>query len=391
MKVEQIDPAKLVPAEYNPRTISNHQAEALKRSLDRWGFVEPIVANKRSGNIIGGHQRVDAALALAVAKVPVHWVDLDEDSEKALNIALNKISGDWDDELLAQLLTDLEKTGQELADLGFDPDELQAIIDAAAPTPELMGDLDEIPEPPAEPITQPGDLWQLGTHRLLCGDSTKAEDVARLMDGAKADAVITDPPYGVDYDGGTTKRTKLAGDDSAGLYLPALQAAYAVIADCAACYLWFSDSRPIDVFSAVYEAGYAVRSVIVWNKDVAQFGALSAQYKQKHEPCLYLHKKGKSPKWYGPTNETTVWDIKRNSKNENHPTEKPVAVIQRPMLNSSKPGDLILDLFGGSGTTIISAEQTGRRCFAMEISPAYCDVTVMRWQNATGQKAERVC
>ena len=183
MKVEQIDPAKLVPAEYNPRTISNHQAEALKRSLDRWGFVEPIVANKRSGNIIGGHQRVDAALALAVAKVPVHWVDLDEDSEKALNIALNKISGDWDDELLAQLLTDLEKTGQELADLGFDPDELQAIIDAAAPTPELMGDLDEIPEPPAEPITQPGDLWLLGAYFECeeCGKEYTVEE-GRALD-----------------------------------------------------------------------------------------------------------------------------------------------------------------------------------------------------------------
>jgi len=182
MKVQQVDPAKLVPADYNPRKISDHQAEALKRSLDRWGFVEPIVANKRTGKIVGGHQRVDAALALAVAKVPVHWVDLDEDSEKALNIALNKISGEWEDNRLAELLTELEQGGQDLEDLGFDPDELQAIIDAAAPTPELSGDLDAIPEPPAVPITQPGDLWLLGAYFECeeCGKEYTVEEGRKL-------------------------------------------------------------------------------------------------------------------------------------------------------------------------------------------------------------------
>ena len=182
MKVQQVDPSKLVPAEYNPRQISQHQAEALKRSIDRWGFVEPIVANKRTGKIVGGHQRVDAAWARAVAKVPVHWVDIDEDSEKALNIALNKISGEWSEDLLGELLLELEQNGQDLEDLGFDADELQAIIDAAAPEPELQGDLDAIPEPPTEPITQPGDLWLLGAYFECekCGKQYTVEEGRKL-------------------------------------------------------------------------------------------------------------------------------------------------------------------------------------------------------------------
>ena len=386
MKVQNVDPAKLVPAEYNPRNISAHQAEALKRSIDRWGFVEPIVANKRTGKIVGGHQRVDAALALAVQKVPVHWVDLDEDSEKALNIALNKISGEWDNDTLAALLADLEQNGQDLEDLGFDADELQELIDMAAPKPDLMGDLDEIPEPPAEPITQPGDVWQLGDHRLMCGDSTKAEDVAKLMNGAKASLMVTDPPYGVNYEGGAAnknKREKLAGDGDADLYAAMLEQWNVTPA-----YIWFADSKGRAVYDAVEDAGLTVRALIVWHKLKAHYGAFMAQYMQKHEPCLYCVKGGEE--WHGPTNEVTVWEIDQPSRNEFHPTQKPIECMARAIRNSAKRNQIVVDPFSGSGTTIIAAEQEGCRCYAMEISPAYCDVAVKRWEQATGQKAERV-
>ena len=202
MIIEKIAPAKLVGADYNPREIEPHQLEALKRSIDRWGFVEPVIVNKRTGLIVGGHQRTKAAIELAIEEVPVTYVDLDDDAEKALNIALNKIAGDWDEQKLSDLLADLEKGGQDLEDLGFESGEIDELLkDLEGESAQLEGDLDEIPEAPAEPITQPGDLWQLGGHRLLCGDSTKAEDVARLMGGAKADAVISDPPYGMNYTG----------------------------------------------------------------------------------------------------------------------------------------------------------------------------------------------
>ena len=381
MKVQQVDPASLVPAEYNPRKISDHQAEALKRSLDRWGFVEPIVANKRTGKIVGGHQRVNAALALAVAKVPVHWVDIDEDSEKALNIALNKISGEWEDNRLAELLTELEQGGQDLEDLGFDPDELQAIIDAAAPEPELQGDLDAIPEPPADPITQPGDLWQLGEHRLLCGDSTKAEDVARLMDGETIDVLFTDPPYGMDLDTDYSKLPEkqcesltyeqVKGDDQpfdAAPMLEAFKAAKEV-------FLWGADWY--------YETLPRGGSWLVWDKrSEASDGLVGNHFEmlwsiKRHRREIIRHQ------WSGFT-------ARNRDFSREHPTEKPIAVLADVIDKHSKAGALIVDPFAGSGTTIIAAEQTGRRCYAVEFVPAYCDVAVKRWEQATGRKAERV-
>lgn len=391
MKIQNVDPAKLTPADYNPRTISEHQAEALKRSLDRWGFVEPIVANKRTGRIVGGHQRLDGALALALPSVPVHWIDVDESSEKALNIALNKISGDWDEDLLGKLLADLERDGQDLEDLGFDADELQEIIDAAAPEPELSGDLDEVPEPPAEPITQPGDLWQLGEHRLLCGDSTNAEDVARLMGEHQPDIVFTDPPYS---SGGFQESGKTSGSIGArggvkiendnlstrgflalmDRVLANLRQAHTLFVFCD----WKMWAHNCDVVEA---KGYRVRNMLVWDK--IQMG-MGMPFRNQHELCVFASKiAGK----IGDGKTANVLSYPRDRQAE-HATPKPVALICE-MLNQV-PGDLIVDPFVGGGSTIIAAEQTGRKCYAMELSPAYCDVAVKRWEQATGRKAERI-
>ena len=372
MKIQQIDPAKLTPADYNPRKISDHQAEALKRSLDRWGFVEPIVANKRTGRIVGGHQRLDGALALALPEVPVHWIDVDESSEKALNIALNKISGDWDNALLGTLLAELEQGGQDLEDLGFDPDELQAIIDAAAPEPELTGDLDAIPEPPAVPITQPGDLWQLGEHRLLCGDSTKAEDVARLMGGAKADAVVTDPPYGMNFQSNhrSEAHQPIDGDSTTHLlcWVAGLKADHSV-------YAWCRWDNLADVPKP--------KSLVTWVKNNWSMGDLEHEHGRQTEVCLFYP----GPKHRWPNGRPSDVIYHDRTGNPEHPTQKPVSLMEEVI---GWTEGFIFDPFVGSGTTIIAAEQAGRRCFAMELSPAYCDVAVTRWEKATGRKAERV-
>jgi len=272
--------------------------------------------------------------------------------------------------------------------LGFDINELNALMQ-----PEIvegLTDEDAVPEIPEEPKTRLGDIYQLGNHRLMCGDSTSIDAVDMLMSGQKADMVFTDPPYGVDYDGGHAtdkRRTKLENDDKTLMYVGALPIAYMASKDGAALYLWFADRFAKDVLIALEECNFQVRTWIIWNKNLAQFGAIGAQYKSKHEPCIYAFKKGKAPYWNGPNNEVTVWDMKRHSKNEFHPTQKPVELPVRALENSSKAGDIILDLFGGSGSTLIACEKQNRHARLMELDPKYCDVIVKRWEDFTGKKA----
>jgi DNA modification methylase len=236
--------------------------------------------------------------------------------------------------------------------------------------------------------TERGQVWQLGEHRLMCGDSTSAQDVARLMEGQKAALVYTDPPYGVGYSGGTVERDKLNGDKSPDLYLPALRLAVEHTIPEAAVYVWHSDSKSAAVSAAVSAAGLERRCTIIWNKNQAQFGALGAQYKTKHEPCYYLFKRNQTPNWYGPTNEVSVWDVAREASNDFHPTQKPSELGVRAMKNSSQAGEIVFDLFAGSGSTIIAAEQLNRRCFAMEIEPKYVAVCLQRFIDATGKEVK---
>jgi DNA modification methylase len=391
---ETVKLSTLIPDGRNSNRGSERGNQMIEDSLRQYGAGRSILLDKH-GNIVAGNKTVENAAAIGMEDVlvvqsdgtklvAVQRTDLDLADPRTRQLAVadnrsSQVSLDWDTETLKGLVED----GVDLAPF-WTADELAAMWPV---TVDLQTDEDAVPPVPEEPISKLGDLYILGDHRLLCGDSTCVTDVERLMGGQKADMVFTDPPYGVDYDGGTTKREKLAGDNSTALYEPACMMAQMFTEPKASLYLWHAGVKGIAAAAAAAAAGYEIRCEIVWNKNQAQFGALSAQYKQKHEPCYYCFKKGIPPYWFGPTNETTVWDIDRSSKNEFHPTQKPVALAERAFGNSCPANGKVLDLFGGSGSTLIACEKTGRRCYMCELSPAYCDVIVTRWEQATGKKA----
>ncbi len=387
MNIEQVKIDKLIPYARNSRTHSDAQVAQIAASIKEFGFTNPVLIDE-TGSIIAGHGRVMAARKLAITDVPsIRLTHLTEAQKKAYVIADNKLAlnAGWDDEMLAVELTDLKDMGFDLDLTGFSTDEIEALL---APTgTEGLTDEDAVPEVPEAPVTVLGDVWLLGKHRVMCGDSTSIDAVETLMDGVKADLVFTDPPYGVDYDGGHAvkgkRRDKLANDGTPDIYGEVLPVAYVASKDSAAIYLWFSDSKS----AAVTAAGYEIRNTLIWNKNLAQFGAIGAQYKSKHEPCIYGFKKGSAPYWSGPNNEVSVWDISRGARNEFHPTQKPVELAERAFNNSCPSRGTVLDLFGGSGSTLIACEKTGRINRSMELDPKYCDVIVQRWQEFTGQTA----
>jgi DNA modification methylase len=390
VKITQKKVTELIPYVKNSRTHSDEQVAQIAASIKEFGWTNPILVDGSNG-IIAGHGRLMAARKLGHKEVPtIELADLTETQKKAYIIADNRLAlnAGWDNELLTIELNDLLADGFALELLGFDPKELDALLE-----PEMVEGLtddDAVPDVPDEPTTKLGDIYKLGNHRLMCGDSTSIDAVDKLMDGQKADMVFTDPPYGVDYDGGHAtdkRRTKLENDDKTLMYAGALPIAYMASKDGAALYLWFADRFAKDVLIALDECNFQVRTWIIWNKNLAQFGAIGAQYKTKHEPCIYAFKKGKAPFWNGPNNEVTVWDVKRHSKNQFHPTQKPVELPVRAMENSSKGGDTVLDLFGGSGSTLIACEKINRHARLMELDPKYCDVIVKRWEDFTGKKA----
>ena len=383
--------SELIPYVKNSRTHSDEQVAQIAASIKEFGWTNPILIDGDNG-IIAGHGRLMAARKLGHDKVPtIELKDLTETQKKAYIIADNRLAlnAGWDNEMLTIELNDLLADGFALEILGFDTKELDALLE-----PEMvegLTDEDEVPPLPEEPKTKLGDIYQLGNHRLMCGDSTSIDAVDKLMDGQKADMVFTDPPYGVNYDGGHAvkgkRREKLKNDATPEIYDGVMPIIYLASKDGAAVYLWFSDSKSAAVTAAVTAAGYEVRNTLIWNKNVAQFGAIGAQYKSKHEPCLYCFKKGYAPYWAGPNNEVSVWDIKRCPKNEHHPTQKPVELAERAFGNSSKASDTVLDLFGGSGSTLIACEKQNRHARLMELDPKYCDVIVKRWEDFTGKKA----
>ena len=383
MKTERvpIDSVKLDPA--NVRRHGEKNLSAIKSSLSRFGQQKPIVVDA-DGIVRAGNGTWTAAKALGWKEITVVRTDLKGSEATAYAIADNRTGelAEWDEDALAQTLAALQIEDEELAlDTGFDAKEIDALL-----APDEVTE-DEVPEPPADPITKPGDLWLLGEHRLLCGDSTKAEDVARLMDGKTASIMVTDPPYGVGYEGGQVndkKRERLKGDQTTEVFDAALSIAVNAVPK-GAWYVWHAGKYAEPVYSAIRECGYEVRALIIWNKLKAHYGAPSAHYCQKHEPCIYAV--NGSASFIGPTNEVTVWDIDQPSRNEHHPTQKPIECMARAMRNHD--ASIVFDPFLGSGTTLIAAEQLGRKCYGMEISPAYCDVIVKRWETLTGKKAKR--
>jgi len=392
-----------VPYARNPRVASEEAITKVAASITEYGFRQPIVVDA-DGVIIAGHTRLLAAQRLELKQVPVHVAaELTPQQAKAYRIADNRSAQEtsWDDEFLSLELEELLTAKVDLALTGFDAEELDAIL--ATPT-EGLTDPDEVPEPPEEPISKPGDLWLLGDHRLLCGDATKAEDVARLMDGKKAVMMATDPPYLVDYDGGShpaSESNKGEGDkhwdayidrDSAvAFYVDFLRVAldHALIEN-PALYQFFAIMRSEIVWAAWRELGLLAHQVLIWKKSRSVL--THSWYLWDYEPIMVGWPEGKPPKKKPPADARAVWEIEskiEDAPGSVHPTMKPVETIRRCLDYHTAPGALIYEPFSGSGTALIAAEQRGRVCCAMELSPAFVDVAVARWEAFTGEKARR--
>lgn len=381
--------AELLPADYNPRRINDKAMKGLRASLERFGELGGIVYNEQTGRLVGGHQRVKALAALGVAEVEVRVVDIPLAEEKAANLALNHpgIGGEWDEGMLAAVLADVQR------DLPTAFDELQlgdlwAEADAAIEQGEV--DEDEVPELPAQPVTEAGDLWLLGDHRIICGSSTDADVVGRLLGAVKPHLMVTDPPYGVEYDpswrakAGINKNTqkmgKVLNDDKADW-----REAWALFPGDVA-YVWHASMFTREVLDSLEACGFAHRSMIIWVKDRFTLGR--GDYHWQHEPAWYVVKDGKVGHYGGGRSQSTVWNIPaRDDKGVGHGTQKPVECMRRPIENNSNPGQTVYEPFSGSGTTIIAGEQTGRHVYAVELAPEYVDVAVQRWQSFTGKSA----
>jgi len=381
----------LIPYAKNARVHDDAQIAQLAGSIKEFGFKNPILIDKNNG-IIAGHGRVMAARKLGLSEVPTILLDhLNETQRKAYILADNRIAinSTWDNEMLSLELSDI-KDDINLGMLGFNVDELDALLNPTELTDGLT-DEDAVPEVPIEPTTKLGDIYQLGNHRLMCGDSTSIDAVEKLMDGQLADQLVTDPPYNIAYEGGSKKREQIKNDEMADeefrqflkdVYI----AADAVMKAGAVFYIWHADTEGYNFRGAARDMGWRVRQTLIWNKDNSAFGR--SDYHWKHEPCLYGWKEGSAHLWATDRKQTTVISCKRPSKSDLHPTMKPVELMEYQILNNTKGSDIVLDLFGGSGSTMIAAEKIGRHSRLMELDPKYCDVIIKRWEDFTGKKAE---
>jgi len=394
MDIRMIPAAKLNPAKYNPRKDlkpGDPEYEKLRRSIEEFGYVEPVIWNRRTGNIVGGHQRFKVLQQLGYTEVQCVVVDLDEKREKALNVALNKIGGAFEMELLSELMYDLQEDDFDVTLTGFDLFEVDEMLQKRSKKPGMTeeDDFDGDAEAAAivDPVTKPGDIWLVGRHRLMCGDSTDSGAVSRLMDGAKAKMVFTDPPWNVAY-GSDSKHPSwkarqimndnMSADDFYKFLLSAFRAMASVSEPGAMTYVVMSAQEWGSVMGAMREAGFHWSSTVIWYKDSLVLSR--KDYHTQYEPLWYGWLEGE--KRLCPLKDrqqSDVWEIPRPRKSEEHPTMKPIALAGRAIGNSSRYGDTVLDLFGGSGTTLIAAEQLERRACLMELDPKYCDVILKRY------------
>ena len=381
----------LIPADYNPRKDlkpGDREYESLKRSIERYGVVEPIIWNRATGHIVGGHQRLKVLLNAGETETDCVVVDLDEDNEKGLNIALNKISGDWDLEKLDKLIEDLKAANFDISLTGFSPEELDKMLREVMK--ESQDDEFDVEAELSKPaFSKAGDLWTLGDHRLYCGDSTKPESYDILMGGKKANLVVTDPPYNVDYHGtvGTIKNDNMDDDAFYRFLLAAFNCMEAAMDDDASIYVFHADSKGLIFRQAFSDAGFYCSQTCIWKKPSFVFGR--SYYHWQHEPVLFGWKKNGKSRWYADRKQTTIWEFEATQKNDLHPTMKPIPLIAYPIMNSTMTGNRVLDPFGGSGSTLIACQQTGRECFTMELDEKFCDVIVKRYAAAVGS-TERI-
>jgi len=397
MQIAHIDIETLRPDPANPRRISDAELESLTRSLREWGFVQPVLARREDNTVIGGHQRLLAARRLGMKTVPVIFVDLTQEQARLLNVALNKISGEWDEELLARMLADL----QPVADLtltGFDEDELDKLLKSLdvrekREKPEAFDVEAALEAARAATRAQRGDLWALGDHRLLIGDATDAGDVARLLGEIRPAMCFTDPPYNVslgDHGGQQrgSKKRRIQNDAMPPEEWEAFVRAWAgnIVASVdGAIYVCMSTKEWASVSRALAEAGGHWSDTIIWKKDRFVMGR--ADYQRQYEPLWYGWREGSKHHWCGDRDQGDVWEIARPSESEMHPTTKPLPLVERAINNSSQSGDVVLDLFLGSGTTLIAAERTGRICYGMELDAHYGSVVLARFESFSGKEA----
>lgn len=402
MIIEKIAIEKIKEAAYNPRVDlkpGDTEFEKLKKSIAEFDIVEPLIWNRQTGNLVGGHQRLKILKDRGDSEVLVSIVELDETKEKALNLALNKISGDWDMPKLKDLLVEVDECDFDIEITGFDEKEIESLMsDSDAETKEDDFDADEEAKKIAEPKTKPGQIFKLGNHRLMCGDSTKLEDVEKLMAGDSADLVFTDPPYNVEYmklnkrmrDGAKDWQycdswdDKYSDEEYKAFVKNFLSNAITFSRDNAPFYIWFAFAF-YNTFTAVFdELKFPYDKVpLIWKKQTMPISW--ARYKRTYEPCFYAghgaaHTGAKS-RWFGPKNEKAVWEIDADyNKSYVHPTQKPIALAAKAITNSSASKNTVLDLFGGSGSTLMAAEQLNRKAYLMELDPKYCDVIIERYR-----------
>ena len=387
MIIQTLPVGKLVPADYNPRKDlkpGDPEYEKLKRSLSEFGYVEPVIWNQITGHVVGGHQRLKVLIDTGVTEVECVVVEMSEEKEKALNIALNKISGEWDKEKLSLLISDLQLADFDVSLTGFDAAEIDTLLNNGMDAEEDSFDVDAELEKPA--FSKLGDVWTLGRHRVICGDSTKPETYEALMAGKQANLILTDPPYGIDYDKGTAgkiKNDKFDSDEGFYTFLhDAFSAMEAYLAMDGAAYVFHADSKGLTFRKAFEDAGFKLSGCCIWAKNTFTLGR--SDYQWCHEPCLYGWKKSGKHIWYGDRKQSTIWNFDKPSRSEKHPTMKPVPLLAVPMKNSTQTNGVVLDPFGGSGSTLICAEQLGREARLIELDEKFVDVIVNRYIETVG-------
>jgi DNA modification methylase len=401
LAVEQVPIDLLRPDPKNPRRISDAVLDALERSIHEFGWVQPIVARREDGMVVGGNQRLLVARRMGLTTVPVRWVDVSIEGARLLGLGLNQIHGEWDPSLLARMLAELGSTpGLDLSLSGFGDDEVKALLRRL----EVRQKRDQVEDfdldaafgaATREPRTKPGDLWTLGEHRLLCGDATRGEDVERLLGGRRASMVLTDPPYNVDlgHHGGQgrgPKRRAIAND----ALEPAAWEAFVrswvrnLLAVTDGAIYCFMSSKELPLVSRVFtEEGGHWSDTIIWTKDRFTLGR--ADYQRAYEPLWFGWREGSGHFWRGDRDQSDVWEIARPAAAPLHAVMKPLALLERAITNSSRDGDLVLDVFLGSGSTLIACERTGRVCAGLELDPIYCDIILARWERFSGKLAVR--
>ena len=372
----------LKPAAYNPRKKlkpGDSEYEKIKNSIQEFGFADPLVVNADM-TIIGGHQRMTVAMDLGFTEVPCAVVDIDKTREKALNIALNKITGAWDENLLADLLKDIQDSNFDLEFTGFDPPEIETLFNKVH-SKDVAEDNFDVESELAQPVfSNSGDLWCLGSHRVLCGDSTDSEVYSRLMDGKKANLVLTDPPYGVDVEetAGKIQNDNLPDTEFYDFLLSAFKAMHENLADDGSIYVWHADTKGLIFRRAFDEAGFYLSGCCIWKKNALVLGR--SPYQWIHEPCLFGWKSSGRHCWYSDRKQVTVWEYDKPKSSKDHPTMKPVALMSYPLRNSTMTNGIVLDPFLGSGSTLIACYETDRVCRGIELDPKFVDVIVKRYQ-----------